>query len=83
HGVKFEYGFSLSLIVEQLQKQGFHHVLIANVTEDNSVVILAGDNQYVWNSLLFLREYNKGTALKLGKHVIVVGAGNTAIDCAR
>lgn len=44
---------------------------------------LAGDNQNVWKSLPFLREYNKGTALKLGKHVVVVGAGNTAMDCAR
>lgn len=44
---------------------------------------LAGDNQNVWKSLPFLREYNKGVALKLGKHVVVVGAGNTAMDCAR
>lgn len=83
HGVKFEYGCSPDLTVEQLKNQGFHYVLIATGTDKNSGVKLAGDNQNVWKSLPFLREYNKGTALKLGKHVVVVGAGNTAMDCAR
>ncbi len=83
HGVKFEYGCSPDLTIEQLKNQGFHYVLIATGTDKNSGVKLAGDNQNVWKSLPFLREYNKGTALKLGKHVVVVGAGNTAMDCAR
>ncbi|HGT7889040.1 TPA: putative selenate reductase subunit YgfK [Escherichia coli] len=83
HGVKFEYGCSPDLTVEQLKNQGFHYVLIATGTDKNSGVKLAGDNQNVWKSLPFLREYNKGTTLKLGKHVVVVGAGNTAMDCAR
>ncbi len=74
HGVKFEYGCSPDLTVEQLKNQGFHYVLIATGTDKNSGVKLAGDNQNVWKSLPFLREYNKGTALKLGKHVVVVGA---------
>ena len=82
-GVKFEYGCSPDLTIEQLKNQGFHYVLIATGTDKNSGVKLAGDNQNVWKSLPFLREYNKGTALKLGKHVVVVGAGNTAMDCAR
>ncbi len=73
HGVKFEYGCSPDLTVEQLKNQGFHYVLIATGTDKNSGVKLAGDNQNVWKSLPFLREYNKGTALKLGKHVVVVG----------
>lgn len=81
--MKFEYGCSPDLTVEQLKNQGFHYVLIATGTDKNSGVKLAGDNQNVWKSLPFLREYNKGTALKLGKHVVVVGAGNTAMDCAR
>ncbi len=83
HGVKFEYGCSPDLTIEQLKNQGFHYVLIATGTDKNSGVKLAGDNPNVWKSLPFLREYNKGTALKLGKHVVVVGAGNTAMDCAR
>lgn len=34
-------------------------------------------------SLQFLREYNRGETLSLGKQVVVIGAGNTAMDCAR
>ncbi len=63
HGVKFEYGCSPDLTIEQLKNQGFHYVLIATGTDKNSGVKLAGDNQNVWKSLPFLREYNKGTAL--------------------
>ncbi len=71
--MKFEYGCSPDLTVEQLKNQGFHYVLIAAGTDKNSGVKLAGDNRNLWKSLPFLREYNKGTALKLGKHVVVVG----------
>ena len=45
HGVKFEYGCSPDLTVEQLKNQGFHYVLIATGTDKNSGVKLAGDNQ--------------------------------------
>ncbi|BBU81334.1 hypothetical protein EIMP300_27340 [Escherichia coli] len=47
HGVKFEYGCSPDLTVEQLKNQGFHYVLIATGTDKNSGVKLAGDNQNV------------------------------------
>ncbi len=37
----------------------------------------------VWHGLSFLREVNSGKKVLLGKRVIVVGGGNTAIDSAR
>ncbi len=37
----------------------------------------------VWHGLSFLREVNSGKTIPLGKRVIVVGGGNTAIDSAR
>lgn len=83
HGVKIEYGCDPHLTVDKLQQQGFHYVLIGTGTEKNSGVKLRGDNRNVWKSLPFLREYNLGATLNLGKHVVVVGAGNTAMDCAR
>ncbi|MEO3990545.1 putative selenate reductase subunit YgfK [Pseudocitrobacter cyperus] len=83
HGVKFEYGCDPRLNVAHLQKQGYHYVLIATGTDKNSGVKLHGDNPNVWKSLPFLREYNQGKPLQLGKHVAIVGAGNTAMDCAR
>ncbi len=37
----------------------------------------------VWHGLSFLREVNSGKRTLLGKKVVVVGGGNTAIDSAR
>jgi NADPH-dependent glutamate synthase beta subunit-like oxidoreductase len=37
----------------------------------------------VWHGLSFLREVNSGRKVPLGKKVLVVGGGNTAIDSAR
>ncbi|WP_054178928.1 putative selenate reductase subunit YgfK [Trabulsiella odontotermitis] len=83
HGVNIVYGCDPHLTVDQLKQEGFRYVLVGTGTAKNSGVKLAGDNQNVWKSLQFLRDYNLGTSLQLGKHVVVVGAGNTAMDCAR
>ncbi len=58
-------------------------MLVGTGTDKNSGVKLGGDNQNVHKSLQFLREFNRGAELNLGKRVAVVGAGNTAMDCAR
>ncbi|WHP31904.1 putative selenate reductase subunit YgfK [Trabulsiella odontotermitis] len=83
HGVNIIYGCDPHLTVDQLKQEGFRYVLVGTGTAKNSGVKLAGDNQNVWKSLQFLRDYNLGKSLQLGKHVVVVGAGNTAMDCAR
>ncbi len=83
HGVKIEYGCDPHLSVEKLQAKGFRYVLVGTGTDKNSGVKLGGDNQNVHKSLQFLREFNRGAELNLGKRVVVVGAGNTAMDCAR
>lgn len=83
HGVKIEYGCDPHLSVEKLQAEGFRYVLVGTGTDKNSGVKLRGDNQNVHKSLQFLRQFNRGDRLDLGKRVAVVGAGNTAMDCAR
>jgi len=37
----------------------------------------------VHDGLEFLRRFNRGDEVEVGRHVAVVGGGNTAIDCAR
>ena len=83
HGVKIVYGCDPHLSVEKLQQEGFQYVLVGIGTNKNSGVTLRGDNPNVRKSLDFLRELNRGDTLHLGKHVAIVGAGNTAMDCAR
>ena len=83
HGVKFEYSCDPKLTVDQLRAQGFEYVLIGIGTEKNSGVKLEGDNKNIYSSLPFLTSFNKGEELKLGKHVAIIGAGNTAMDCSR
>lgn len=37
----------------------------------------------VWLGIKYLEEHARGRDIKLGDHVVVIGGGNTAIDCAR
>jgi len=83
HGVNIFYGCDPHLTVEKLQAQGFRYVLVGTGTDKNSGVTLRGDNQNVHKSLPFLKAFNRGDTLNMGKHVAIVGAGNTAMDCAR
>ncbi len=43
-----------------------------------------GENtQGVWLGINYLEQVTRGTEIKLGDTVVVIGGGNTAIDCAR
>jgi formate dehydrogenase major subunit len=45
---------------------------------------LEGENsEGVWLGIQYLEQVTKGVEIKLGKTVVVIGGGNTAIDCAR
>jgi NADPH-dependent glutamate synthase beta subunit-like oxidoreductase len=41
------------------------------------------DAQGVYSGVEFLKEINSGKQIDLGKDVVIVGGGNTALDCAR
>ncbi|WP_061325004.1 putative selenate reductase subunit YgfK [Serratia rubidaea] len=83
HGVKFEYGCDPALSVDKLQQRGFKYICVGIGADKNSGIQLAGDNRSIYKSFDFLRRFNQGEALLLGRHVAVIGAGNTAMDCAR
>jgi formate dehydrogenase major subunit len=45
---------------------------------------IEGENlEGVWLGIQYLEQVIKGSDIKLGENVIVIGGGNTAIDCAR
>jgi NADPH-dependent glutamate synthase beta subunit-like oxidoreductase len=59
-------------------------VLAVGLTEPNSVRAEGENKAGVIYGLPFLRDIGMGTSkVKLGPRVVVIGGGNTAIDCAR
>ncbi|MCG6982448.1 MAG: FAD-dependent oxidoreductase [Deltaproteobacteria bacterium] len=48
-----------------------------------SVDIPGEDSKNVYTGVEFLREVNSGKYMNVGKDVVVIGGGNTAMDCAR
>jgi putative selenate reductase len=83
HGVQIEYGCDPELSIETLQDRGFKYICLGIGADKGNPLSLVGDNSKVFKSLEFLRRFNDGEKLDLGRHVAVIGAGNTAMDSAR
>ena len=83
-GVRFRFGVDERIDVEQLKAEGFDFVVLGVGTYGTKPLPLAGDNDRVYPAFPFLRQFNSSPEeLELGRHVAVVGAGDTAMDCAR
>ena len=85
HGVQIEYGCNPNLTVDILRESGFKYICLGIGADKGNPISLTGDNESIYKSLEFLRSFNDGefAANSLGKHVAVIGAGNTAMDSAR
>ena len=69
---------------EALLDNGFDAVLAApGAWKPVRMGIPGEDNPDVIDGILFLERINAGKAVKIGRKVLVVGGGNTAIDAAR
>lgn len=58
----------------------FDYILLAVGAEKPSQLNIGGKE---YNSIEFLRKLKADEPVDLGEHVIVIGAGNTAMDCSR
>ncbi len=68
----------------ELREKGFDAVLAASGAWKSAVGGPAGaDAASVMDGLVFLQEVNTGARHTVGRRVVVVGGGNTAIDAAR
>ncbi len=84
HGVEFVFGADQKkLTVEALKADGFSYLYYAIGAEIDNDIPLKGDRSKVIPSLEFLNAYRRKETLSIGKHVCVVGGGNTAMDSAR
>jgi NADPH-dependent glutamate synthase beta subunit-like oxidoreductase len=69
---------------DELKKNYDAVVLAVGLIEPNSARSEGEDKEGVIFGLPFLRDIGMGTSkVKLGSRVVVIGGGNTAIDCAR
>ena len=85
-GVRFHFGkraghdFSL----EQLRNDGFEHIVIMVGAQLSKMLGLEGEDcDGVFDALQFLRSARAGYVIDYGRRVGVIGAGDTAMDCAR
>ncbi|GAF76261.1 unnamed protein product, partial [marine sediment metagenome] len=70
--------------ISDLNNQGYKYIFIGIGAEVSRELQLTGDNNNVYETLDFLRSFNKDSgALNLGRRIAVIGGGNTAVDSAR
>ncbi|MCC7478048.1 FAD-dependent oxidoreductase [bacterium] len=85
-GVVFHTGTRAGGDLDWLQLQrDFAAIFIASGAQISKVLQLDGaeDSPALLSGLDFLRAVNRGERPSLGHHVLVIGGGNTAMDCAR
>ena len=84
-GVKIQTGKALGqqIRLEDLAKD-FDAVFLAIGSWRATPLQIEGENlPGVWLGIQYLEAQTKGVKIDLGAHVVVIGGGNTAIDCAR
>ena len=70
--------------MDDLQEAGFHSVFFAIGAQNaKKISIKGGELEGVEYGIPFLKQVNEGEKPALGKHVVVIGGGNVAIDTAR
>ncbi|MCX8057503.1 MAG: putative selenate reductase subunit YgfK, partial [Ignavibacteria bacterium] len=82
-GVKVIYNTPSDIHIEDLKAQGFKYIFIGIGAEIPNELKLNSSNKNILDALDFLKRFNKNEKFILGKNVIVVGGGNSAMDAAR
>ena len=80
NGVKFH--FNTEKTIGELRSEGFEYIFVSvGATASNDPRV--GGNGPRESAISFLLRSKRGEQIDLGKHVVVVGGGNTAMDAAR
>ena len=70
--------------LSELRRDGFEHVVIMTGAQLSKTLSLDGEDcEEVVDALQFLRQSREDRALQIGQRVGIIGAGDTAMDCAR
>ncbi len=83
-GVKIHYNKKVDKSLFENLKKDFSYVFIATGAQLSSEISLEGSNaDGVLEPLKFLFDAKAGKATGIGKNVVIIGGGNTAMDAAR
>jgi putative selenate reductase len=85
-GVEFRYGqrAGVDFTLDQLQADGFDAIFVAVGAQVAKHLELPGDDtDGIIDGVTFLRGVREGRPIAVGAQVGVIGAGDTAMDCAR
>jgi RnfABCDGE-type electron transport complex B subunit len=70
--------------IEFLRAEGYDAIFIAvGAWNEHQLKIEGHDAEGIFSGIQFLEKFHAGEKVKMGKKVVVIGGGNTAIDCAR
>jgi len=87
NGVAFVFNSSPDLTPADLKQKGYKYVIVAvgaGAEKPFNLKIEGGKTPQIIPALKFLAQFNKDVAaLNLGKTVVTIGAGNTAMDASR
>jgi NADH-quinone oxidoreductase subunit F len=87
-GVEIKYGTPVNVnnTIDDLMEKGFSAVYIAAGTQKSQQIGIPGEVEGLGGlhyGLSLLRDVKQGKPVTIGKHVAIIGGGNTAVDSAR
>jgi NADPH-dependent glutamate synthase beta subunit-like oxidoreductase/Pyruvate/2-oxoacid:ferredoxin oxidoreductase delta subunit len=84
-GIEFKMGVTVGKDISWEELKSTYDALFfaLGAYEEQALEIKGIDKAGVFHALAFLKEINLGKKPAIGKHMAVIGGGNSAIDCAR
>ena len=80
NGVKFH--FKEEKTIQELRDEGFEYIFVSVGATASNDPHVSGNGERE-SAISFLLRSKKGEEIDLGRHVVVIGGGNTAMDAAR
>ncbi|MCL5028158.1 MAG: putative selenate reductase subunit YgfK [Bacteroidetes bacterium] len=82
-GIKIIYEVNENLSVRHLREVGFKYIFIGIGAPKSNQLQLSKCDREIYNSIDFLKSFNKKGIFDIGKTAAIIGGGNSAMDSAR